>query len=191
MGAANDVSQNLDIIGQVPGDMLGRGADVWERLSGPAGYMIISNGPSAAPQFKAGFDGVRLAKTVNQNITAGPFNVITWNNALFDDASFWDSANPNRITVPAGVARMSFNAGVRSETSADGTFLAVIRDQAGTQIARTQERGTADTIGLTVSTGSIGVTPGDWYEVALFTAFFRVLKANLMTFFSAEVTRAI
>lgn len=191
VAAASDVSTNLDIIAQTPGDMLVRGDDVWERLFGPAGYIIISNGPTAAPQYKAGRDGVRLKKTVGQNYTGGTFAALTWDQALFDDNAFWSAGNSNRITVPAGVARMSFTAGVRSATVATGTVLAVIRDQAGTQIVRTQERGTSDSISLNVATGSIAVTPGDWYEVAFFTAVFRRVDENLMTFFAAEVTRAI
>ena len=191
MPASNDVSQALDIIGQVPGDMLGRAADGWARIpAANARWPLVAQGPDAVPLFRAGVDGVRLSKTINQNVLGGAFDGIIWQSALFDDATFWDAATSNRITVPTGVSRMSFFAGVRAETVATGTVLCVIRDQAATQIARSQERGGADSIGITIATGSIGVTPGDWYELAFFTSVFRVIKANLMTFFAAEVTRA-
>ena len=190
MAAANDVSQNLDIIAQLPGDMLARGVDGWERLAGAPGFIIVSNGPTEAPEFKAGLDGVRLEKTVGQNVTGGNYDPVTWNSALFDDNSFWDAGNSNRITVPVGVSRMSFTAGLRAATVATGATLVSIRDQGGVEVARSQDRGGSGAVATTVATGSIGVTPGDWYEVAFFTALFRAITADLRTFFAAEVTRA-
>lgn len=190
VAAANDVSQNLDIIAQTPGDMLVRGVDGWERLFGEAGFILFASGPTAPPVFKAGQNGVRLQKTVNQSYLAGAFDPILWNAALFDDNSFWDSGNPTRINVPAGVGRMTFTAGWRSDTVAAGTVFISIRDQSGTTIARQQDRDSSDNVAQTVATGSISVAPGAWYDAAVFTASFRALKADLQTFFSAEVTRA-
>ena len=192
MPGSNDVSQNLDIIGQVPGDMLGRAADGWARIpAANLGKQLHAQGPDLVPIFVAGQPGVRLEKTINQNVLGGAFDAVIWNAALFDDASFWPGSNSTRINVPTGVARMRFDAGIRSETNTTGTVLVVIRDQAAVQIARQQDRDGSDSIGLAVSTGSIAVTPGDWYEVAFFTPNFRVLNANLMTFFAAEITRAL
>lgn len=189
MVASNDVSQNLDIIAQVPGDMLIRGAEGWERLpTANAGWTLTAQG-SDPPAWQAGANAVRLNKTVTQSVIGGDFDPVTWNSAHFDDDDFWDLAFSNRITVPAGVSRMSFTGGVRSETAAPGTVLVVIRDQAGTQIARSQGRGGSDSVSESLATGPIMVTPGDWYELAFFTANFRVIAANLMTFFAAQSER--
>lgn len=48
-----DVSQNLDILGQVPGDMLGRDETTWARIAGgPAGNSLVSNGPDKLPSWQ-------------------------------------------------------------------------------------------------------------------------------------------
>jgi hypothetical protein len=47
---ANDVSQNLDIIGQVPGDILWRDTDRWNRLpKGSAGQVLIIDATTGFP----------------------------------------------------------------------------------------------------------------------------------------------
>lgn len=54
----SDVSHNLDIIGQTPGDLLARGTDGWEPVhGGDAGKVLTSQGPNQPPAWTAGGGG--------------------------------------------------------------------------------------------------------------------------------------
>ena len=190
VAAANDVSQNLDIIAQVPGDMLVRGIDGWERLPGPELYQVLlGQGAGEAPIFAAGMPAVRLAKSVPQAILASTTTPLDWETETFDDADFFDPAQPTRITVPAGVSRMSFNGGLRSNSAGASFIIIFVTDQAGNVVAYNGgDPGTS--IRLAVSTGPVAVAPADWFELNVFANFAITALDHLATFFSAEVTRA-
>lgn len=50
----SDVSQNLDVIGQKPGDILARGISAWTRVPGStAGRVLTSQGPTLPPVWAA------------------------------------------------------------------------------------------------------------------------------------------
>jgi hypothetical protein len=52
MAGSQSISDALDFVGQLPGQVLARGAEAWE-AAGPApeGYVLASNGPDAAPSW--------------------------------------------------------------------------------------------------------------------------------------------
>lgn len=53
MAGSDDVSQNLDILAQVPGDMLGRDEKTWARIAGGTiGHVLASNGPGLLPSWQ-------------------------------------------------------------------------------------------------------------------------------------------
>lgn len=190
MVQSNDVSQNLDIVAQVPGDMLGRAVDGWARIPAASlGWALHAQGPGLVPIFVAGQPGVRLEKTISQNALNAVTTAIIWNAATFDDAGFWSAGEPTRITVPNGVSRMTFTAGWFSNTSNASDTLIFIRDQAGVGWAN-QHGATASVVRQAVTTGPVPVTPGDWFDAAVFPASTRLIGAGLNTFFAAEVVRA-
>lgn len=52
MAARHDVSDSLDVLGQVPGGILIRGEALWEILTpGPAGQVLTSQGPGLPPRW--------------------------------------------------------------------------------------------------------------------------------------------
>lgn len=188
---SNDVSQNLDIIAQVPGDMLARGAGGWERLAvANPGWQLFAQGTPAAPVFVAGQHQVHLEKTIVQNQLAGVMTPIIWDAATFDDANFWDPANPTRINVPANVSRMNFTGGWFSATVHGGPVSLSVRGSGGVGVAMVQRTGGGD-VKQVVSTGPMDVIPLDWCELGVFGTGFHAIAASPLTFFTAEISRVL
>lgn len=103
----NDVSQSLDVISDIPGTLLKRGADQWEPFT-------LSE-RTIAP--------IILRRTTNQ--TGGGVNVYTsviWDNEVYDPLNMWSAANPTRITAPMNGTIIAISNG----TASFGPFAQVV-----------------------------------------------------------------
>lgn len=190
MGTTSDVSQNLDIIAQITGDMLARGVDGWERLAAAnEGWPLFAQGVNLPPIFRAGAAGVRLEKTLTQTAPASALTAISWDAAIFDDASFWDVADPTRITVPAGVSRIELTGGWFSDTAGTVNSSVFFRDQGGA-IVTAQRTDNAAFIRQQLATGPLPVVEADWFELVVQPSGTKTIGADPRTFFSAQVVRA-
>lgn len=186
----NAVSTNLDILGQVPGDMLARGPEDWTRIPGAAlGSVLTSQGPNELPAWKAAGSQVRLVKSTTQSAPASAITVINWNSAGFDDDAFWDAGTPGRITVPAGVARINLTGGWFSDTSAAASSSIFFRDSAAAVVTGQRIDG-ALFIRQQIASGPLAVSEGDWFELAVQPSLTKTIGAGMRTFFAAEVTKA-
>lgn len=187
---ANDVSQNLDIIGQAPGDMLARGPDQWTRVPGAAaGWMLFSQGAAVPAAWAAGQPAARAVKTIGQTVGASAETVLTWQTTDFDDDNLWSGASPTVLTIPTGWTRATITAGIRSSSSVvDGFALNIVRGD-GARFAgfAAQENGG---IQATCTTGPIPVTPGHTFEARVFTTFGRTFDADPRTFLAAQRDQA-
>ena len=147
MAALIDVSASLDVITQTPGFTLKRGEQYWE------------GGVPAA----GGVSGVRCIR--NTNIAAwGPAAPMAWQATAFDDNGSWNIANPTRLVVPTGITRanITFNACNEGGSATNVSF--TIRDQAGVLHAVQNSASGFGNQGLSISTGLMSVTPGQWFE---------------------------
>jgi len=90
--------------------------------------------------------------------------VVNWDGANFDDAAFWNSGAPSRITVPADVTRVRLSAGIRWPSAATGSRKITIKKNGGEAWA-TCDLSSVDTGNGTILTPIIEVIPGDYFEV--------------------------
>ncbi len=191
MAAANDVSQNLDIIAQAPGDILVRGPTAWTRVpAAEAGRILTAQGPAALPEWRANPPFVRLLKTTGQLVLGGQETVLTWASIDEDDGGWFDPAEPTLITVPSPVSRILIAAGARSDDVTTGEFAVFIRRVGATKVAMNQTLtdGAATT---EVFSFFQNTSPGDRFEVGVFTDLDRNISASALTFFSAAMVGSL
>lgn len=134
------------------------------------------------------FQGFALRLTANQAIASTTLTNITWPLPEIDTAGFVDAGDPTRITVPEGVAVMTFTAGLRRSAVANffGTVqirrllpsAVIIAENAQTSIA-----------GLNVSTGPIPVFEGEVYTASVQINTASTILA-VRTFFNGTVLGA-
>ena len=64
--------------------------------------------------------GALVYKTSNQIMTSGA--AVTWDAATYDDASAYAGGSPTRLTVPAGITRVRFSAGLLGSGAANALY---------------------------------------------------------------------
>lgn len=113
---------------------------------------------------------------------------VPWPNEAYDDSNWHDSANPSRLTVPAGVdrVRVGCNCGFLNVPDNANVFVVIGRNGANTfqfRAAQTAAR-LAETIQMprvSLVTGPIPVVAGDFFEVFVSTqggAVFDMIGSN-------------
>lgn len=179
------------------GDLIVRGASADERLAvGADGQVPVADAASptgikwdtpAAGGAAAAMEGVRLEKNVLQASTTGEVAVI-WQTEVFDDNGFADlGANNTRITVPAGVTRVSLVAGLDTASTSFTTLAMSITKNGGgiPGVAFIQSSAAfSGSKGVIVSTGILDVVPGDYFEVKINFSTSTNLDPTPGTFFS-------
>lgn len=115
-----------------------------------------------------GANGARVRRTTNQTIPDATTTTISFNQEVVDDGSYWDAANPTRLTIPETRAYL-VGAIIRySSITAAGRMLTYFTlNGTTTQVtAATETRGGAsgDWPSLTVVARVI-LTAGDYIEL--------------------------
>ncbi len=113
---------------------------------------------------------VGLAAASTQTIADATPTKVSWDNFQFDDNSFWNIANPTRLTIPAGVTRVRLTAGIRWTPNVTGERqLRIIANPAGTYDANSvfasDDRPSDNSGDATLDTGILVVTAGMYFEL--------------------------
>lgn len=116
--------------------------------------------------------GVSLTSDLTgQNYSAA--TVISWNTEDFDDAGFWAVGSPTRLTVPTGVSRVRVEAcaSLLELTAASNLLVHLEIRKNGSAIASMiLLAGNRGQFAGSVTSGTIEVTPGDYFEMAVRSA---------------------
>lgn len=131
--------------------------------------------------------GVRLSITSDQTLDPFVEETVVWAVEDFDDANMADLvANNTRITVPAGVTRISLVAGAAFNNNGTDCFLSIRKNGDTDSIAqmRADQGGSGR---IMCATGILDVTAGDYFEAVVQQAGGADLSAVNATFFSAKI----
>ena len=130
---------------------------------------------------------VRCAKvTTVDDIGGGTYttpNVYAWTSVEFDNGGWWAVGVPQRLTVPAGVTKVSVSLSVhKSDTT---TVVSILKN--GSLSAYARADGTGYYVNLT--TGTLEVVPGDYFEMYLDVGTGSLIESPLTWFSITEVER--
>lgn len=116
--------------------------------------------------------GVLVALTSAVTIGNAAETMVTWPAPIYDDAGFWSSGAPTRLTVPSGVSRIKVSAQTTWDNQATGDRkFRVLRNGSqegnGLPAMRLPTAGVVDVTVLNASGGIVAVTPGDYIQLAV------------------------
>lgn len=111
---------------------------------------------------------------------------IDWDATEYDTDSFWDIAQPARLTIPAGVTRVRLTAGMHDASSVTGQMIVsvLLND---TDFYSRNEIDTSGGDSASVATPVIDVVEGDYFTLNSFVTNARTLDANTSNYLSVEV----
>lgn len=110
---------------------------------------------------------VKLTNTADQSpASINNYKIVTWDTAIIDEASSYNSANPTRITVPSGVTLAKIE-GFGSWVGNTSNERGIVISKNGSHFAGMLWRFATWTSGILTSTGWIPVTAGDYFELYL------------------------
>ena len=151
-------------------------------------FALLSVSPALA------FDGAKLQLSADQSLANGTNQVISWATADYDTLSFFNPAQPTRLTVPNGVSWVRLTGSQVYATSCGGTMRQLIITKNGTWFSGDPVINTPPTCsGTTTDISGFSpvtpVVPGDYFEVSAFqnTGSALNLRWSTGTWFSIEV----
>ncbi|MBO6827469.1 MAG: hypothetical protein JJ879_14790 [Sneathiella sp.] len=147
------------------------GADI-HRLSD-----AVSGGGAAT------FSGALTALDAETPLTAGAVTTLTWQAGAYDTDSFFDGANPSRLTIPSGVNYVTLRAQVRWDSAGDDMRQALIFKNGSTAYpGYPYDIRIQDDADLSIlSSPVIPVSSGDYFEVVVkaeTTSGNKILQSN-------------
>lgn len=152
-------------------------------LNGGTAYII---GIRYASDAFMPWQGARVVLTADEAIPAVTDTTIPWDQVDREVGSWWSAANPTRLTVPSGVTRVRVSGNVLG-SAATGDFAAQILKN-GLPFSGMGQTDTDTPSGdsLNVFSDVIDVTPGDYFELSVFSDAARNVTAGNATWFSIE-----
>lgn len=112
--------------------------------------------------------GVLLAMTGSITIPNSAFTFLPWDSVVYDTSGFYNSGQPTRITIPAGVSKVKVSSNVCFNINANGPRQAQIQknnaDTPGSGSSNIVAGGTVYDI-LNVASAVLPVEAGDYFEV--------------------------
>jgi hypothetical protein len=173
-------------------NFVGPGVTVTEDPSGVAKISISGGGGGGG-----GGSGpcATVHRTSDYSVTSVPVTSFPWQQAVFDTGGFWNSSNPSRLTIPAGVSKVRISAGIipGSDYASTSTMaLSIYRNgDASTSGRVVQTSARADGfsgLGNSLTSGVLDVSEGDYFEVRINTSGDTsfTIPATPSTFFSIE-----
>lgn len=140
--------------------------------------------PAAAPVFSGAFVHNTGTQTVNATLST-----LTWDAEDYDTDNWHDNVtNPERFTVPAGVAYIRLHAMCQDTTSVSGQLnLKYFKNGSDDFVGScTSEHETAGGDAIEMTSGVIPVVATDYFEVHAFATNSRTTNAGNFTNFSIE-----
>lgn len=134
------------------------------------------------------FQGFILHRTSSLSLGANVNVQIPWQDPVIDTAAFWDVSDPDVITIPEGVAVMSFAAGLRDDGVFQSDWGLYLRRMTPTEetVCLQFPRGVQ---GVNFATGPMVVSPGEKYAAWTITNPGRSCPATAC-FFSGQILAA-
>ncbi|GIX11609.1 hypothetical protein [Elioraea sp.] len=165
---------------------------------GETGLEFFTPGLSAG-NWAVPFRGALVRRTSDATGLTFPW-FASWQTAVYDTDSFWDSGTPTRLTIPAGITRVRLHGSVRlaDQLAAGSIFLALARNGTfpgpssypGTEALHVRHSGTGfNTNQAFFITPVLSVSAGDYFELRLNRTGLTVTSvlADPATFFAIEV----
>ena len=140
--------------------------------------------PAAAPTFSGALVTNTGAQTVNSTISA-----LTWDTEAYDVGGWHDTGtNPERLTVPSGVAYVRICMNMVDTASITGQWNATLYKNGSATFngACTNEIDTAGGDGVSITSPVIPVVATDYFEFFAFATTSRTTDADVRTSFSIE-----
>lgn len=147
----------------------------------PADHTLPTTSPDEA------FMGAMLSLTTGKTVTAPGFNVLSWDQTVYEEGTWWDPAQPTRLTVPAGTAFVRAAAGLEMNGSPGNNCPTEIRKNG--LFTYPGASGFWRNFGLDAAavTPVIAVVPGDYLELYFQPiSFTRTVQPVAGSFFSIE-----
>ena len=142
------------------------------------------------------FSGARLRGGISQSIPNSLVSIVTWDQEDYDEGNWHDNVtNNSRLTVPAGVDRIRMNAKMVFASNSTGVRqFELLRNGSTPDVANIDTRINATSDGnteVTISSGVLEVTPGDYFEMrVLQTSGGNLSLFKTVSYFSIEAVSA-
>ena len=147
------------------------------------GYVITNAQYYLRP---AMFQGAIVQRSTNQAIPAGIETALSWDNPIVQTVPILNAAQPTRLTVPANTTIIELVGKIHTVAATNGGHILIIRNQANELIAVQQETSNAS-VGLTINSGPISVSPGDWFRLLVFFAAAGTVRGAKQTGFAMNL----
>ena len=161
---------NVDRTGEIVSFPDSNGTYVLHRVAtftGPSTAYIYGLEAVAGGGGGSGSGGItqaaRISLSTDTTVTIN--SAITWNDEIFDEGDWWESANPTRLTIPAGVTKVIVFGGLQATSNTNPEFYIQKFDADGTGGPWLAHWAPSGFSLQTASTGPIEVGAGDYFEL--------------------------
>jgi len=141
------------------------------------------------------FKGALVQRSTDLTNVSFPV-LVPFQSTVYDTDSFWDVANPTRITVPAGVtkARLQGSLSLKPSATTGGVFISFEKNGAGSAVGSgvfTVRQGTSGYTNndFAANTAVVPVSAGDYFELRVnsTSSSWDDIQAGNRTWFAVEV----
>jgi len=184
--SAADAAAVFDLIGSVTFPV-GQNAAVFANAGSPGAAVILKPGdilelraPPGSPADSAladislrlfgdgeSFRGAVARLTANESVANATTTAIPWDSTIEDVGGFWSGANPTRLTVPTGVARVRVTGNITWDSNTNGKRIVWI-DKNGVPFVGQAVSSSGSNTRQNLTSGPIAVSAGDYFELKTF-----------------------
>lgn len=132
----------------------------------------------------ATWQGACVYLTATEAIGAGVSTLVPWDAEEEDVGGWWTSGSPTRLTVPSGVSRVRVY-GMISWASAGGQGVAALLLNGATTRMPANENDTDGSDLVCFASRAISVSPGDYFEISVFSTNARNIDVD-KSYFAIE-----
>lgn len=130
--------------------------------------------------------GARVELTADEAILATTDTAIPWDQTNREVGTWWSASNPTRLTVPSGVTRVRVGGNVLGSTAAGDLVVRVLKNGATFSGMGQSDTDTPAGENLNVFSDVIDVSPGDYFELSVYSDNARNITAGDNSWFSIE-----
>lgn len=193
MAALQDVSEVLDALGLNDGDILYRAENYWTAIPIGLEGQVLTVSPGGIPQWQVAggggvaFSGAAVKRTSNWSLAGATTTGVPWQAAEYDTDGFWSSGAATRLTIPAGVNKVSLSGGLYGTSSVSNQLIStLVKNGARTELTPSQECDTPGNDAVSFGSGPIPVVQGDYFELFAYSSNARTIN-TLSTYLSIQV----
>lgn len=129
---------------------------------------LSAHSDESANKAHGGFKGALVRLLTNQSIPNNAYTTVSFETALYDTSSFWDSGLPTRLTIPSGVNKVVLKANVQWDANDTGRREFSLRKNGGSFIGQPDSRNAASQrTNDNMASAVIDVIAGDYFEVVV------------------------